>query len=131
MEHEILRLEEGIRAAFAANDLPTYFGFFSADSTAMTPEGLVEHPRYVATWTEYIARGNRVLSLEYDGIRVRTDATADAAVATFAVHVKIFTIDQGITDEWYRETDVWFKQHGEWKLVHAQYAKASVGADEG
>ena len=129
VEREIREVEEGLRRAYVANDLPAYFNYFAADSTVMTPEGLVDHPSYLASWTNYVHCGNRVVSLEYSDMRVRVGPGENTAVASFGVRVQIQMADGGLTDERYLETDVWFRVASAWRLVHAQYVKRADSAD--
>jgi len=124
MTVEILRLEEGMRDAYVANDLERYFAFFADDSTVLTPQGLINKHEYLETWTQQVGGGARVLGLDYSDMRIRLDATADTAVVVFRVRARIRARDASTTDNSYLETDVWFRRAGTWKLVHAQYAPA-------
>ena len=64
VEKEILALETKMNEAYAANDLPTYFAYYSADSTQWLPEGRTDLPQYEKQWTAFIQKGNRVESYE-------------------------------------------------------------------
>jgi len=45
-EKEILALEDKMNAAYAANDLPTYFAYYADDFTQWLPEGRTDLPQY-------------------------------------------------------------------------------------
>jgi hypothetical protein len=62
-EKEILALEDTMNAAYAANDLPTYFAYYADDFTQWLPEGRTDLTQYKKEWTEFIrsgARSNRI-----------------------------------------------------------------------
>jgi hypothetical protein len=62
-EKEILALEDKMNAAYAANDLPTYFAYYADDFTQWLPEGRTDLPQCKKEWTEFIrsgARSNRI-----------------------------------------------------------------------
>jgi len=45
-EREIRDLEEKMNAAYAANDLPAYFAYYSDDFTQWLPDGRTDLPQY-------------------------------------------------------------------------------------
>src|SRR5215467_49608 len=62
VEKEILELEEKMNAAYAADDLPTYFAYYADDFTQWLPEGRTDLPQYKKEWTEFIRSGAKVES---------------------------------------------------------------------
>ena len=44
-EREITELEQKMNAAYAANDLPTYFAYYAKDFTQWLPEGRTDLPQ--------------------------------------------------------------------------------------
>jgi hypothetical protein len=51
---DIRRLENEFNAAYAANDLDKYFGYYADDAILWFPEGRTDVPAYKKEWTEYI-----------------------------------------------------------------------------
>ena len=56
-EKEILDLEQKMNASYAANDLPSYFAYYSPDFTQWLPEGRTDLPQYEKMWTAFIKSG--------------------------------------------------------------------------
>ena len=65
-EKEILDLEAKMNAAYAANDLPTYFAYYADDFTQWLPEGRTDLPQYKKEWTEFIRSGGKIESNQSD-----------------------------------------------------------------
>jgi hypothetical protein len=51
---DIDQLEKDFNAAYAANDLDKYFGYYAADAILWFPEGRTDVPSYRKMWTAYI-----------------------------------------------------------------------------
>jgi len=75
-EREIRDLEVKMNAAYAANDLPTYFAYYSDDFTQWLPEGRTDLPQYKKEWTAFLRSGGKV---ESDHIPTCTYKSAPAA----------------------------------------------------
>jgi hypothetical protein len=58
-EKEILALEDKMNAAYAANDLPTYFAYYADDFTQWLPEGRTDLPQYKRSGRNLSAVGAR------------------------------------------------------------------------
>src|ERR1700682_35876 len=114
---EIRRLEKQMNEAYQANDLPRYFGYYADDLTQWLPEGRTDLPQYKKSWSEYIAAGARVQSVDLSDMHIQVDPSGDTAVASYLLHVKTKEKDGGISDGTYRESDVWFKRAGSWRVV--------------
>ena len=106
-EREITELEQKMNAAYAANDLPTYFAYYSKDFTQWLPEGRTDLPQYEKMWTGFIKSGGAVES----------DEISD-------MHIQIGPRKKEVADEMFQESDVWFKRDGAWKVVHLHYSPA-------
>lgn len=119
---EIAAREYSVRDTFVANDLPGYFAHFSQDLSVWAPEGAIDFTSYQRDWSNFIAAGNRVLSLEYIDMHIIVAPAGDAAVASFQVRVCICSADGSVTDRRFQETDVWFKRANQWKIVRAHYS---------
>src|SRR5215469_16401108 len=81
-EKEILELEDKMNAAYAANDLPTYFAFYADDFTQWLPEGRTDLPQYKKEWTEFIHSGGKIESVQISDMHMQINPAADTVVAT-------------------------------------------------
>jgi ketosteroid isomerase-like protein len=124
-EKEILDLEQKMNAAYAANDLPTYFAYYSPDFTQWLPEGRTDLPQYEKMWTAFIKSGGGIEFAQFSDMHVQIDPSGDTAVASYLLHVKTRSAKGVVSDENFQESDVWFKRKGEWKVVHLHYSPAS------
>ena len=122
-QKEVLELETKYNGAYAANDLPTYFGFLAQDFTQWLPSGRTDKPAYQKSWTRFIEGGGKVLSADFSDVVIQVSPDADSAVASYLLHVVTHS-KRGDSDEYFQETDVLFKRNGEWKVVHLNYAPA-------
>lgn len=122
VEKEILALETKMNEAYAANDLPTYFAYYSADFTQWLSEGRTDLPQYEKQWTTFIQKGNRVESYEISDMHIQVGPSTDVVVASYLLGVKIRSPKGDVSNESNHETDVWFKRDGAWKVVHLHYS---------
>ena len=104
---------------------------FAPDLTQWFPQGRVDLPSYRASWTKYIAAGNRVERVEVRDLQVQLGPSADAAVATYVLRVTTRSAKGEVTTEDNQETDVLFKRAGAWSIVHVNYAPARVQPPKG
>jgi ketosteroid isomerase-like protein len=123
-EREVNELEQKMNAAYAANDLRTYFGYYSKDFTQWLPEGRTDLPQYEKMWTKFIKSGGAVESDEISDMHIQTGPSGDTAVASYLLHVKTRSPKGEVTDEVFQESDVWFKRDGAWKVAHLHYSHA-------
>jgi ketosteroid isomerase-like protein len=123
-EKEVRDLEQKMNAAYAANDLPTYFAYYSKDLTQWLPEGRMDLPEYEKMWTDYVKNVARIESVELSDLHVQVGPNGDAAVASYLLHVKSRTVKGEITEEDNQESDVLFKKNGVWKVVFLHYSAA-------
>jgi ketosteroid isomerase-like protein len=123
-EKEILDLEQKMNAAYAANDLPAYFAYYSPDFTQWLPEGRTDLPQYEKMWTAFIKSGGGIEFAQFSDMHVQIDPSGDTAVASYLLHVKTRSAKGVVSDENFQESDVWFKRKGEWKVVHLHYSPA-------
>jgi ketosteroid isomerase-like protein len=126
-ELEIRRLETASNAAYAANDLPTYFGFYADDLRALFPEGVTTLPAYKLSWTAFIKSGGAILSFKDSDMHVQVSPGGDAAVASYLASVVTRTPGKGEVKSSYSETDVWFRRNGQWKIVEIHYSENPAG----
>jgi ketosteroid isomerase-like protein len=123
-EKEILALEDKMNAAYAANDLPTYFAYYADDFTQWLPEGRTDLPQYKKEWTEFIRSGGKIESDLISDMHVQVGPAGDTAVASYLLHVNTRSPKGQVRDEDFHESDVWFKRDGVWKVVHLHYSPA-------
>jgi ketosteroid isomerase-like protein len=123
-EKEIRDLEQKYNAAYAANDLPTYFGYLAADFAQWLPSGRTDKASYEASWTRYIKGGGTVLEAEILDLQVKIGPSGDSAVASYLLRVKTRSARGVESEETNQETDVWFKRDGAWKIVYLHYSPA-------
>ena len=119
---EISQLEAKINAAYAANDLPTYFAYYADDFRGLFPEGPTTLPEYRKMWTEFIKSGGAVQSFTYTDLQVQISPGSDAAVASYRATMETKYPGKDPIVEKILETDVFFKRGGQWKLVEVHYS---------
>ena len=120
----IQQLEQEFNAAYAANDLDKYFGYYSNDAILWFLEGCTDVLSYRKMWTEYIKGGAKLQSAVLSDMHVELSPQGDAAIASYVLRVKTLEANQKVTDEIFQETDVWFKVAGGWKVAHVHYSPA-------
>jgi ketosteroid isomerase-like protein len=123
---DIRRLEADFNAAYAANDLDKYFGFYADDAILWFPEGRTDIPSYKKEWTEYIKSGAQIQAATLSDLQIRFSPQGDTAVASYLLHLKTQEADKQVKNELYQETDVWFKTAGAWKITHVHYSPAAA-----
>jgi ketosteroid isomerase-like protein len=123
-EQEIRALEEKANAAYAANDLPTYFSFYASDLTQWLPEGRTDLPSYQKEWTDFIQGGARVELVNLSDMHIQVGPSGDTAVASYLLHVRTRDAKGQVSDEDNQESDVFFKRVGVWKIVFLHYSPA-------
>ena len=123
IEQQIRDLEQKYNAAYAANDLPTYFSYLADDFGQWLPSGRTDKASYQTSWTRFITGGGKVLSAELSDVQVKVSPAGDTAVVSYLLHVKTQSA-RATSDETYQETDIWFKRNNDWKVVFLHYAAA-------
>jgi len=121
---EIGDLEDKVNAAYAANDLPTYFSYYASDFTQWLPDGRTDLPQYVKMWTDNIKQGGKIEADQISDLHIQVGPSGDTAVASYLLHVKERSPKGEVSDGDYHESDVWFKRDGVWKIVHLHYSAA-------
>ncbi len=122
-EREVRELEQKYNGAYAANDLPTYFGYLAPDFVQWLPSGRTDKATYQQSWTRFITNGGKVLAADVSDLQIKVGPSGDTAVASYLLHVKTHSA-RGDSDETYQETDVLFKRDGAWKVVYLHYSPA-------
>jgi ketosteroid isomerase-like protein len=121
---DIRRLEVEFNAAYGANELDKYFGFYADDAILWFPEGRTDVPAYRKEWTEYIKSGAALEQAKFSDLHIRVSPLGDTAIASYLLHVTTRAADKSVTDEDFQETDVWFKTPKGWKVTHVHYSPA-------
>lgn len=125
---DIDKLEKDFNAAYAANDLDKYFGYYSDDAVLWFPEGRTDVASYRKMWTAYIKSGAQLKSAELSDYHVKISPQGDAATASYLLRVKTLEANKKMTDELFQETDVWYKAAGGWKVAQVHYSNAPAPA---
>ena len=125
---DIRQLEQEFNAAYAANDLDKYFGYYSDDAVLWFPEGRTDIPSYKKEWAEFIKSGGQIQTATLSDLQVRFSPVGDSAVASYLLHLKTQQADKKVLDEVYQESDVWLKVTGGWKIAHVHYSHAPAAA---
>ncbi len=120
---QIRQLENRVNAAYAANDLPTYFTFYADDLRALFPDGPTTLPAYKAEWTSFIKSGGAIESFKDSDMQIQVGPSGDTAVASYLATVTTRTPGKGVTASSFSETDVWFKRDGNWKIAEIHYSE--------
>ena len=123
---EIRQLEAKINAAYAKNDLPTYFSYYADDFRGLFPDGPTTLADYRKDWTASVNAGNVLVDFNYSDMQVQVSPGADAAVASYRATARVRYVGKEPVDEKYFETDVFFKRAGVWKLVEVHYSTAAT-----
>ena len=123
VEAQVRDAEQKYNAAYAANDLPAYFGYLADDFAQWLPSGRTDKASYQQSWTRFITNGGKVLSAELSEVQIKVGPSGDSAVASYILSVRTQSA-RGVTDDKYQETDVWFKRNGAWKVIYLHYSAA-------
>jgi ketosteroid isomerase-like protein len=119
---DIDKLEKDFNAAYAANDIEKYFGYYADDAVLWFPEGRTDIPSYKKEWTAYLKTGAQIQAAVMSDSHVRFSPQGDTAIASYLLHLKTQEADKKVKDEIFQETDVWFKTAAGWKITHVHYA---------
>ena len=125
---DITQLEQEFNAAYAANDLDKYFGYYSYDAILWFQDGRTDIPSYKKEWAEFIKSGAQIQAGTTSDMHIRFSPQGDAAIASYLLHLKTKKADQKVAEEVFQETDVWFKTAGGWKITHVHYSDAPAPA---
>jgi len=129
IQREITRLEHESNDAYAANDLPKYFGYYADDAVLIFYNLRATVAEYRKFWTTSV-KTDPIASVKLSDIVIRVmPSTGDTtAVASYQIEVRTRHPGGKITDEHAFETDVWLNQGGTWKLEHIHYSAAPSNA---
>ena len=124
-EQEIMRLEKGSNDAYAANDLPKYFGYYAEDAMLIFYNERTSLAAYRKSWPESI-KTEPIESVKLSDMVIRVIPPGNVAIASYQIEVRTGHPNGKATDEHAFETDVWVNRGGAWKIAHVQYsAKAA------
>jgi ketosteroid isomerase-like protein len=80
---DITQLETEFNAAYAANDLDKYFGYYSGDAILWFPEGRTDLPGYKKEWTAFVKSGGKMLAGTVSDMHIRFSPQGDSAIASY------------------------------------------------
>jgi len=121
---DILQLEQDFNAAYAANDLDKYFGYYTDDAVFWFPEGRTDVPSYKKEWREFLASGGGIKAAKTIDMQVKFSPKGDTAIASYVLHLTQKEADKKVHTEDWQESDVWFQIDGGWKITHVHYSAA-------
>jgi uncharacterized protein (TIGR02246 family) len=125
VEQEIMRLEKSSNDAYAANDLPKYFGYYADDAVLIFYNERTSLAAYRKSWPESI-KTEPIESVKVSDMVIRVMPSGDVAIASYQIEVHTGHPNGKVTDEHAFETDVWVNRGGAWKIAHVHYsAKAA------
>ena len=125
VEQEIMRLEQGSNDAYAANNLPKYFGYYAEDAMLIFYNERTSLAAYRKSWSESI-KTEPIESVKLSDMVIRVIPSGDVAIASYQIDVRTKHPNSKSTDEHAFETDVWVNRGGAWKIAHVHYsAKAA------
>ena len=126
IEKEIARLERDCNDAYAANDLPKYFGYYAEDMSAIFSNTRTTLPEYRASWTKSVHAGEPIESVKIYDMLIRVSPAGDTAVASYQIDVRTRHPQKPSTSEHAIETDVWTMRAGSWKITHIHYSPTAA-----
>ena len=121
LEQEIARLEKDCNDAYAANNLPKYFSYYTDDAVLIFINERTTVPAYRKMWTEEI-KTKPLESVKLADMVVRVMPAADTAIASYQIEIRTHQPGGKLTDEKFFETDVWVRKGDAWKLGHVHFS---------
>ena len=121
VEQEIMRLEQSSNDAYAANDLPKYFGYYAEDAMLIFYNERTTLAAYRKSWPESV-KTEPIQAVKLSDMVIRVIPSGDVAIASYQIEVRTGHPNGKATDEHAFETDVWVNRAGGWKIVHVQYS---------
>jgi ketosteroid isomerase-like protein len=121
VEQEIMRLEQSCNDAYAANDLPKYFGYYAEDAMLIFYDERTTLAAYRKSWPESI-KTEPIESVKLSDMVIRVIPSGEVAIASYQIEVRTGHPNGKVTDEHAFETDVWVNRAGGWKIAHVQYS---------
>jgi uncharacterized protein (TIGR02246 family) len=123
VEQEIMRLEQSSNDAYAANDLPKYFGYYAEDAVLIFYNKRTPLADYRKSWPESV-KTEPIESVKLSDMVIRVVPSGDVAIASYQIEVRTKHPDGKATDENAFETDVWVHRGGAWRITHVHYSAA-------
>ena len=121
---DIRQLEQDFNAAYAANDLERYFGFYTDDAVMWFQDGRTDTPSYKKMWADYLKTGAAIKAGTTSDMHIRLSPRGDVAIASYLLRLTTIDADKKEHTDNYQESDVWFKTEGGWKITHVHYSDA-------
>jgi ketosteroid isomerase-like protein len=112
-------------AAYANNDIDTYFGFYADDATVYFYGARQDMAAYREEWAAMMEAGGGVEKNEMSDLQVQVMPCDCVAIATSFIDNRTRAADGTLTTAKAFETDVWQKIDGEWKIISLHYSEIS------
>ena len=110
-------------AAYANNDIDTYFGFYADDATVYFYGARQDMVAYREEWAAMMEAGGGVEKNEMSDLQVQVMPCDCVAIATSFIDNRTRAADGTITTVEAFETDVWRKIDGKWKVISLHYSE--------
>ena len=121
---DIEQLEQDFNAAYAANDLDKYFGYYTDDTIFWFPEGRTDVPAYEKEWNEFLHSGGGIEAGVVSDLHIAFSPQGDTAIASYVLRLTQREADAKVHTDDFQESDVWFKTASGWKIAHVHYSAA-------
>jgi len=124
---EVMDAAEAFDAAYASNDVETYFSFYTDDAVVYFYGARQKVSDYKEEWTASIEAGGGVEKNEMSDLHVQVMPSGDVAIITSFIDNRTRSEDGTTTTVRAFETDIWQKIDGEWKVVGLHYSEIPPG----
>lgn len=123
VEAEVRAASEAFDAAYATNDVETYFGFYTDDAVVYFYGARQKVSDYKEEWTAMIEAGGGVEKNEMSDVQIQLMPSGDVAVVTSFIDNETRGVDGEITTTRAFETDIFQKIDGKWRIVGLHYSE--------
>jgi len=120
---EVMEAAAAFDAAYASNDVETYFGFYTDDAVVYFYGARQKVSDYKEEWTALIKAGGGVEKNEMSDLHVQVMPSGDVAIMTSFIDNRTRAEDGTMTTVRGFETDIWQKIDGAWKVVGLHYSE--------
>lgn len=123
VQAEVMDAAVAFDAAYASNDVETYFGFYTDDAVLYFYGARQKVSAYKEEWTALIEAGGGVEKNEMSDLHVQVMPSGDVAIITSFIDNRTRAEDGTTTTVRAFETDIWQKIDGAWKVVGLHYSE--------
>ncbi len=114
---------EGFDAAYASNDVETYFDYYADGATVYFYGARQDVDAYHEEWSAMMEAGGGVEMNKMSDVVIQVMPSGDVAISTSFVDNKTRAPDGTTSTARAFETDVWQKIDGQWKIISLHYSE--------